>query len=178
MDRVTRFYGEAGIPYVSAEELFTIDGPRSKRILVDPADNYRAYFVQPGWVVIARSGQVYGLIGSAMLVTPEHRDCFFSDDLIRIVADESRVRPGYLVVALTHRTHGRPLLIRAAYGTSIPHLDPVDVADFPVVRLGDQTENGIAELSERAAHARSEAEVLEHSMAVQASGVVERFMQA
>ena len=48
---------------------------------------------------------------------------------------KGEIRPGYLLTALTHPTLGRPLVIRNAYGTSIPHLDPADVSDIPVVRF-------------------------------------------
>jgi hypothetical protein len=176
MTRFKRFYGENGLPYLSADELFTINPQESKRILVAPDDNHQEYFVKPGWIVMACSGQVYGLNGAAELMTEYHANTFFSHDLIRIVADESKVRAGYILVALTHRTLGRPLLIRAAYGTSIPHLDPSDVADFPVVRIGEREEAAIADLAEASAKARAEADVIERSMATSASAILDRFM--
>jgi hypothetical protein len=178
MPRFKRYYGEDGIPYLSADELFTINPQESKRILVDPADNHRDYFVDPGWIVMACSGQVYGLNGAAALMTQYHANTFFSHDLIRIVVDDSKIRAGYLLVALTHRTHGRPLLIRVAYGTSIPHLDPGDVADFPVVRLGQAKESSIADLAEASAKARAEADVIERSIGADASALIDRFITA
>ena len=177
MPRFKRFYGDAGIPYLSADELFTIDGAVSKRILVDPDDDHDQYFVKPGWIIMACSGQVYGLIGAAMLATPAHAGCFFSHDFIRMEVDVSKVRPGYLLVALTHRTLGRPLVIRLAYGTSIPHLDPGDVADIPIVRLGDHEEGAIADLAEQAAEARSKAEIIEHNMGVEATRLIDAFIE-
>jgi hypothetical protein len=176
MTRFRRFYGEDGIPYLSADELFTVNPPENKRILVAPGDNHQDYFVKDGWIVMACSGQVYGLNGAAALMTKHHENVFFSHDLIRIVADPEKIRAGYLLVALTHRTHGRPLLIRAAYGTSIPHLDPGDVADFPVVRLDKAIETEIADLAEASAMARADADALEREIAKEAGGIIERFM--
>lgn len=176
MTRFARNYGEHGIAYLSADELFTVNPEQTRRILVDPDDNYREFFVEPGWIVMACSGQVYGLNGAAALMTEHHRNTFFSHDLIRIVADTSKIRAGYLLVTLTHRTHGRPLLIRAAYGTSIPHLDPADVADFPVVRLDQSVENQIADLAESAARCRGDADALERRLADDAAKVVQRFI--
>ncbi len=176
MSRFKRVYGAEGIPYLSADELFTVNPSDSKRILVTPDDGHSAFFVKRGWIVMACSGQVYGLNGAAMLMTEHHENVFFSHDFVRIVADRSKILPGYLLVTLTHRTHGRPLLIRAAYGTSIPHLDPGDVADFPVVRLDDAEEAAIADLAERSAAARAEADLLERSIARDASVIIERFM--
>jgi hypothetical protein len=176
MARFKRFYGDDGIPYLSADELFTVNPPENKRILVDPDDNHRDYFVKSGWIVMACSGQVYGLNGAAALMTEHHENVFFSHDLIRIIADQSKIRAGYLLVTLTHRTHGRPLLIRAAYGTSIPHLDPGDVADFPVARLDKAEETAIADLAEASAKARAEADVLECEIAKEASTIIDRFI--
>jgi hypothetical protein len=177
MTRFKRYFGDGGIPYTSADELFSIDPQENKRILVSPTDNHRDYFVDPGWIVMACSGQVYGLNGAAMLMTSEHANVFFSHDLIRIVADRQKIRPGYLVVALTHPTHGRPVLIRAAYGTSIPHLDPNDVLDFPVVRLSESTENAIADLAERAAAARAEARAIERAVGRDAGELIDEFLR-
>jgi hypothetical protein len=176
MPRFRRYYGDDGLPYLSADELFTVNPSENKRILVDPDDNHKDYFVKRGWIVMACSGQVYGLNGAAALMTEHHENTFFSHDLIRIIADESKIAAGYLLVALTHQTHGRPLLIRAAYGTSIPHLDPADVADFPVVRLEPCQESTIAALSEESAKARADADALERSIAYDASLIIRRFM--
>lgn len=176
MTRFKRFYGSGGIPYLSADEIFTTNPSENRQILVSPDENYRDYFVQPGWLVMACSGQVYGLNGAAALVTEHHTNTFFSHDLIRIIPDESKIRAGYLLVALTHRTHGRPLLIRAAYGTSIPHLDPGDVAEFPVVRLGKEEESAIADLAERAATSRAEAEALERRLSAEAGQLIDKFI--
>lgn len=124
---------------------------------------------------MACSGQVYGLNGAAALMTMHHENIFFSHDLIRIRANPAKLRAGYLLVALTHPTHGRPLLIRAAYGTSIPHLDPGDVSSFPVVRLDKATESTIADLSEEAAQFRAAADVLEREIARDAGEIIDRF---
>lgn len=174
--RFRRFYGEDGIPYLSADELFTVNPPDNKRILVAPGDRHSDYFVKEGWIVMACSGQVYGLNGAAALMTKHHEGIFFSHDLIRIVADPEKIRSGYLLIALTHPTLGRPLLIRAAYGTSIPHLDPGDVAETPIVRLNEKIEAEIADLAEASAKARADADALEREIAKEAGEIIDRFM--
>ena len=174
--RFKRYFGDGGIRYMSADELFTVNPTDFKQILVSPDDNHRDYFVHAGWIVMARSGQVYGLNGAAALMTAHHENVFFSHDLIRIVPDESKARPGYLLVALTHRTHGRPLLIREAYGTSIPHLDPEDVAAFSVVRLAKEIEDEIADKAEASARARADADALERDVANDAEVIIDHFL--
>lgn len=176
MPRFRRFYGDGGVPYISADELFTVNPQGNRRILVRPDDNHQDYYVRAGWLLMACSGQVYGLNGSVTMATPRHENVFFSHDLIRIIPDESKIRRGFLMVALTHRTHGRPLLIRAAYGTSIPHLDPGDVADFPVVRLTSKIENAIADLVDASIAARDEADAIEQELSEDAGEIVRSFV--
>lgn len=67
-----------------------------------------------------------------------------------------------------HPKLGRPLVIRHAYGTSIPHLEPADVATFPVVRLEISWKLGIADLAEQAIALRAEADILENDLATDA----------
>jgi hypothetical protein len=176
MTRFRRFYGEAGIPYLSADELFTINPAEQKRILVAGDDGHENFFVKRGWLIMACSGQVYGLNGAVGLMTEHHENIFFSHDLIRIVPDRTRVRSGYLLTALTHPELGRPLLMRLAYGTSIPHLDPSDVAQFPVVRLAADEEETIADLAETAVSWRAEADMRELELAATAGELIDKFM--
>jgi hypothetical protein len=178
MTRFKRFYGDAGIPYMSADELFTVNPVETKRILVKPDDDHEKYFVRRGWILMACSGQVYGLNGAALLATEYDERAFFSHDLIRIIPDESKIRAGYLLETLTHPTHGRPLVIRAAYGTSIPHLDPGDISAFPVARIDADEEAAIADLVESAAHSRATADEMERNLSREADKIIDRFISA
>lgn len=173
--RFRRHYGESGIPYLSADDVFTTNPYTSTRILVDPEDGHESYFVKRGWLVMACSGQTYGLNGAATITTKWHENTFFSHDMIRIKPKEG-ARPGYLLTALTHPVLGRPLLIREAYGMSIPHLDPGDVASFPVVRLDKKIEDKIADLAEEACLEQSTAEVLERELSEAAGDVISNFL--
>lgn len=174
--RFKRFFGIGGISYLSADELFTVNPPENKRILIERGKSPSEYFVRAGWIVMARSGQVYGMNGAAALMTEHHESLFLSDDLIRIIPDNKKMRAGYLLVALTHPTHGRPLLIRAAYGTSIPHLDPDDVADFHVARLDGAVEDRIADLAEDAAKCWADADALEREIEREATAIIDAFL--
>ena len=176
MNRFKRNYGPSGIPYLSADELFMVNSEEQKRIIVADDDNHEQYFVEPGWLLMACSGQIYGLNGAVCLATEAHKDTFFSHDLIRIRAKPGGPRAGYLATALSHPSLGRPLLIREAYGTSIPHLDPADVASFPLVRLRPKLEEEIADLAEAAAAERGKANVKERKLAKDAGTIVDDFL--
>ncbi|HWW61853.1 MAG TPA: hypothetical protein VN181_10835 [Thermoanaerobaculia bacterium] len=170
--RFKRVFGAGGVPYLSAEELFSLNQPPAKRVLVEQAEEAERFFVSPGWLVMACSGQVYGMNGSVAMMTNRHTRAFLSHDLVRIIPDGERIRGGYLLTALSHPRMGRPLVIRQAYGTSIPHLEPADVAAVPVVRLDPSIESKIADRTEEAVRLRSEADDIEDMISVEAAAIV------
>ena len=175
-NRFRRVFLESGTPYMSADDLFTANPYALKSVAIEGKKDIDEFTVEPGWLIMARSGQTYGLNGSAMLTTEDHKRYFISEDMIRIKPRAKSVPAGYLLTALTHPTLGRPLLIREAYGMSIPHLDPSDVADFPIVRFDAKTEAKIADLAERAAAQQAKAEVLERELAEAAGKVISDFL--
>ena len=176
MTRFKRVFGDQGAPYLSADELFAVNPPITKRVMLEQAENAADFFVKAGWIVMACSGQTYGLNGSVALMTKWHEKAFLSHDLVRIIPDTEQVRPGYLFTALGHPTLGRPLIIRNAYGTSIPHLDPSDIATTPVVRLSEELEHRIADKAERATLLRTEADQLENEIAQKATALIDRYL--
>jgi type I restriction enzyme, S subunit len=176
MTRFKRVFGEEGTPYMSADELFSLNARVTKHVVIEQAERPDDYFVKAGWIMMACSGQVYGLNGSVSLMTEKHERAFFSHDLVRIVPRLEVIRPGYLLMTLGHPQLGRPLVIRCAYGTSIPHLDPADIVTVPVVRLGEKLENDIADRVEEASRLRAQADELENDLASAADLVIRGFM--
>jgi hypothetical protein len=176
--RFKRVFGDGGVPYVSSDELFTLNPSLSKKVLVEQASEADRFFVKPGWLVMACSGQTYGLNGSVALVTDRQSHCFFSHDIIRICPSTDKIRPGYLLVVLGHPRFGRPLVIRNAYGSSIPHLEPDDVSDTPIVRLKRTDEDRIADLAEEAVALRDEADRLENRLTDDAERLISEFVEA
>ena len=178
MTRFRRTFGKEGAPYRSADDLFTISQISEKKVHIDLIPLYRGFFVKEGWIIMACSGQVYGLNGSVTLATRHDERFFFSHDLIRIAPRIDAVRAGYLVAYLGHRTLGRVLAQRTAYGSSVPHIDPSDVRDIPVGRLSAKEENEIADLAEDAYRLNAEAAELERELGQRADTVVRGFVGA
>lgn len=175
--RFRRVFGEGGLPYFSADDLWSINPNPKKRILVEHenAGVAERYMVKPGWIIMACSGQVYGINGSVDLVTEKLANSFLSHDLIRI-RPNSRVPSGYLLIALGHPFLGRPLVVRNAYGSSIPHLDPDDIAATPIVRLRQEQEQEIADLAKKWIDLREQADALEDRLERDAEFAVEDFL--
>jgi hypothetical protein len=174
LNRFKRVFGEeGGVRYLSADELFSINPPITKRVMIEQAENADEFFVKAGWIVMACSGQTYGLNGSVSLMTEWHEDAFLSHDLVRIIPKADEIHPGYLYTVLGHPTLGRPLVIRNAYGTSIPHLDPSDIATIPIVRLDSCVEEEIGVIMEQAVRLRVEADILENALSAKATRIID-----
>jgi hypothetical protein len=140
MTRFKRVPGDQGAEYMSADDLFTVNPTITKHIMLEQVDKPSDFYVKAGWIAMVCSGQVYGLNGSVALMTKRHERFFMSH----------------------HPTLGRPLVLRNSYGTSIPHLEPADVASMPIVRLALKQEISIADKIERASAMRGDADTLEN----------------
>lgn len=176
--RFRRYFGPTGTPYRSASELLDLNAPVTKRVYAALVPDKQEYILRAGWIIMACSGQVYGINGRCMLLTSAHDGIFGSHDLIRLVPDTQRIHPGYLQLALNNRRYGRPLVIRHAYGTSIPHLDPIDIRTVPIARFDDVTEKELGSLVVRAAVLSSQADELENKATAEAEKMIHRFVRS
>lgn len=160
--RVARTFGDGGVSFAMPSDLFDVNATPEKRIYAKLIPNYKLFMLRPGELIMVRSGQKYGLIGRVMLVTENHRGIFGSDDPIRIVPDSSKIRTGYLLTFLNDPALGRPSVVRNAYGTSVPHLDVGDIKRLAIPRLGDDIEDGIADLMDESVERSAKADRLEN----------------
>ncbi|WOC63437.1 hypothetical protein RI444_22545 (plasmid) [Paenarthrobacter sp. AT5] len=177
-NRFRRYFGENGTSYRSAEELFDLNAPVTKRVYAGLVDNREKYTLKSGWIIMACSGQVYGLNGRVLLLTGAHDGIFGSHDLIRIIPRTEEIHTGYLLLVLGNPKYGRPLVIRNAYGTSIPHLDPVDVRDVPVPRFDAETERRLGDMMVRVAELKAESDRLENEATELAETVASVFVKS
>lgn len=171
-NRFKRHLGANGTPYRSASELFDVNPPVTKRIYAGLLENPEAYLLQPGHMIMARSGQTYGLLGRTLVLSRSHEGTFGSEDLIRIVPDPSKARAGYLQTVLNHIDYGRPRVVRYASGTSVPHLDPPDIRQVAIPRFEATQEDAIADLSDEATALSAEADRLESAAILAAEKIV------
>jgi hypothetical protein len=170
--RFKRYFGENGTPYRSASELFDVNPPVTKRIYSALLPEPEKYMLHEGWIIMACSGQTYGLLGRTMVLTENHDGLFGSHDLIRIVPNVSLARTGYLQTALNHVEYGRPRVVRYASGTSVPHLDPLDIREVMIPRFDSSVEDQIGDLSDKATSLSAEADRLETEAVAAAEGAM------
>jgi hypothetical protein len=74
--RFRRAFGENGTPYRSAEELFDLNPPVTKRVYAALVEDRDEYMLHAGWIVMACSGQIYGLNGAVTLLDERHEGIF------------------------------------------------------------------------------------------------------
>ena len=175
--RFRRISAEDGVDLLDSSDLFEINPDIARRISDGDFGDRNRGRVRAGWLLVARSGQAYGLNGSVTIATAFHEGKVVSDDVIRVAPRPSAtLRAGYLYVAMSHPTLGRPLVKRMIYGSSIPHLEVTDLEQLQVVRLDQKDEDAIADLSDHASALRAKADILENEVTAEASAVLDRFI--
>ena len=163
--RFQRIPAEEGIQLVGSADLFEVNPDLPKRIAdIDFGDDAQGR-VKEGWLLLARSGQIYGLNGTLAIANKFLEDKIISDHVIRMRPRANfNSRVGYIYTALSHPTLGRPLVKALAYGSSIPEIEVGDVNTLQVVRLSKKHEDAIADLAESAAQLYADADLLENEM--------------
>lgn len=175
--RFRRVPAEDGVLLVDSADLTEVNPDLTKKIADGDFGDPHQGRVKSGWILMARSGQTYGIIGTAVMAEGDLEDKVISDHVMRIKPKkDASIKPGYLLTALSHPIFGRPLVKSIAYGSSIPEIEVTDMEAFQVVRLKASEESAIAELAEASAKARATADVLEREIAADAEAIIARFI--
>lgn len=131
---------ETSVPFFGTTSLLWAT-PKPIYHLAERQRNISDYLVSRNTVLIPRSGQISGLIGSPILPYGELVGGAITEDAIRInCADE--IDAGYLFVALGSE-YGKRQLKARAYGSSIPHLDITQIGQVEVPKLPEEVRNEI-----------------------------------
>lgn len=164
---------EYGAPFLTSGEIFRqrYEPTRflSNRLLPDESE----WATQEGDLLLARSGQVGGIIGRGVWADRRFAGGCVSVDVLRLGAQNSQILPGYLYAYLFLTDVGYRQLIRTAAGSSIPHLSAPDVSRLLIPRCDSALEAEIDELVWSAGHKRAEAQEKED----QARTLVERTIE-
>lgn len=165
---------EYGAPFLTSGEIFRQryepDRFLSNRLLPDVSE----WATQEGDLLLARSGQVGGIIGRGVWADSRFAGGCVSVDVLRLGAQNSRILPGYLYAYLFLTDVGYRQLIRTAAGSSIPHLSAPDVLRLHIPRCNDSIEQQVNDLVWNAGRRRAEAQEKED----EARTLVERTIEA
>lgn len=120
---------EYGYPYFSGTELFQLDAtPRG--YLTRKWTGIEEYRVNEGWLLIQDAGQIGGLIGTLVRVSPYFDGSVVSNHLMRIAVADREVA-AFLFSLLTS-PYGYRAIVRNAFGSSIPQLDPKHIGNLVI----------------------------------------------
>lgn len=162
-NRFRRVPAEDGVDLVDSSSIFELNPDHRRKISASGIADRNGGFVEEGWLLMSRSGQVYGLLGSVAMATTSHLGKVVTDDIIRVVAGDE-LDPGYLHLALSDENLGRPRVKSLAYGSSIPHIEVEDLLDFAIPRLPQPLEETLGTAVRRAYRNWSEADRLENEL--------------
>lgn len=143
-DHGVRFFGTSALMWSEPIEMYFL--PKSQQ-------GMHQYIVTEQTVLIPRSGQLSGIIGSAVLPYGSILGSAVSEDAIRINCPDSTTA-GYVFVALSSQYGLRQLKARA-YGSSIPHLDVHQIGRVVVPDLGATGRCRIGELGSKVSQLRN-----------------------
>ena len=149
---------EYGAPFLTSGEIFRLRYEPTRflsyRLLPDESE----WGTQEGDLLLARSGQVGGIIGRGIWADRRFAGGCVSVDVLRLGAQNSAILPGYLYAYLFLTDVGYRQLIRTAAGSSIPHLSAPDILRLQIPRCDNKIEEQINELVWNAGHKRAEAQ--------------------
>jgi hypothetical protein len=175
--RYKRIPASDGVIFLDSSDLFETS-PDTDKMFADGefGDKYKGR-VEPGWLLMASSGQVYGIVGGVVLASQFYVGKVVANHVIRIApTTKATARPGYVLVALTHPNLGTPLIKALTFGSSVPEISPIDVAQFGIARLNMKDEDTIADLAEKSAELRGKADILENQLALEADDIINNFL--
>lgn len=175
-NRFKRIPAEDGVELVDSSSIFEINPDFRRRISASGVSDRNDGRVERDWILMSRSGQTYGLLGSVVLATSQLDGKIITDDVIRIISGQS-VHPGYLHLLLSHETLGRPRVKSLAYGSSIPHIEVEDLLEFNIPRFDARQEQLLGEMMVDAFAAWSEADQLENELGENADKAIREFIR-
>lgn len=174
--RFKHVYGDGGMPYLDSADILEVNPDITKFVLSLSHEEQAEYHVEPGWLLIPCSGQVYGNIGHSVLATEWHTAKVHTNHLMRVVPGPD-IRSGYLQCVLGHPELGRPRIVKFAFGSSVPEISPSDVLPVAIPRLSAAAESELADLMDKSAVARDRADELEQQLGAEAEKIIDLFLE-
>jgi type I restriction enzyme S subunit len=143
--------GAVGVPFLRSSDILKADLSNQPFISRDQvAENY-LFQCPRGTTLITRSGT----IGRMAYMRSDMEKMAISQDVLKVVPDQQRVKAGFLFAFLKSK-YGIPIVTGGTFGSIIVHIEAENIADLPVPRLGD-VEDQVHKLVEEAANLRVEA---------------------
>jgi len=130
---------EHGVPYFTATQVFDIRPNTRKWLAPSHVNNIEKLYVEPGWILVTRSGTV----GDAIISYAPHVGVIISDDLLRVQV-RNPAHLGYTYGFLRSQ-FARSMVLSDKYGSIVKHLEPEHLQELPVPLVGDDVYEPLTE---------------------------------
>ncbi|TAK28177.1 MAG: restriction endonuclease subunit S [Chloroflexota bacterium] len=150
-----------GLPLVGSGEMFSARPIASRHVSTTLSPGARELVVHQNDILVARSGQIYSILGDAILVGRSLAGKAVTEHAIRIRPDPFILHPGFLYAFLSLPDYGYGQIVRTAYGTSIPSLSVDEMKGIVVPLPEEGPRNAIGEEVLQAIDLRDQANDLE-----------------
>jgi type I restriction enzyme S subunit len=164
---------DQGVPFFTSGDIFLLDRKTEKFLSRTQTKGLAQYILQQGWILLARSGQLGGIIGRPQYVDSALHRAAASDHVIRIVPKQDASTAGFLYIYLASPDVGYHLLTRTMTGSSVPALWPKYLKQIKVPLVEMSIQRQLDELICQAFEYRVEATAYED----EARQLVESFVE-
>lgn len=146
---------ESGVRFLSSTDILDADLRFLSLISKRAVKENPKLTIRAGWTLLTRAGTV----GRMAFARAEMDGLACSEDVLRVIPDPQRIRPGYLYAFLCGR-FGLPLVIGGTYGAIIQHIEPQHISGrlVPLAprRLQDAAHRLVAEAADLRTNASGE----------------------
>jgi len=156
------FTGEDyGVPFFTSGEIFRADVTPERFLLRKSLKGDAVWQTREEDLLIARSGQVGGIIGTGVWADSRFDGACVSPHVLKLRVTNQSVDAGYLYAFLCCTDVGYRQLIRGAAGSSVPFLSVSDILAVKLPRMSKDDESRIGEMVRKAGRLAAEAQKLE-----------------
>lgn len=141
---------EWGVPFLGSTDMLEADFTNMPLLHDKVASQFPYLEIKPGMTMITCSGT----IGRTAYVRSDMAGFWSSQHTMKVNPDPAKVPPGYLHAVLQSK-FGIPIVVSAAYGAIIQHIEPHQLVDLPVPRFGAAVEQEIHDHIQAAADLRA-----------------------
>lgn len=152
---------EYGVPFLTSSEIFRLEYKPTRFIAKHLIPTSVDWTVKEEDILLARSGQVGGIIGRGVWADKRFQGACVSVHVLRLRVKDNDILSGYLFAFLFLTDVGYRQLVRFASGSSIPYLAAADVLSIRVPRTVNEVETTIHTLVRDAGRLRAEAQAKE-----------------
>jgi hypothetical protein len=141
-------------PFLSSRDVMQSDLSKLNLISNKSISANGKLLIHKDQTLITRSGTV----GRMSYVNSLMDGMSCTEHVIRVEADESKIRSGYLYSFLNSK-YGIPLIVSGSYGAVVRHIEPEHIEKMPIARVDEQVEKFADELIKSAGELRAEFQI-------------------